>query len=110
MASHASVDNKRTQLKATKVVFPLDDGWYPEYANPGEVEPRTIHNDFMLACPGCGRVSVMRVGTPKPQEKPSWEVQGDINDPTTMTLHPSINCVGCCGWHGYLRNGVFQSC
>lgn len=101
-----SRDPKRTGLKATPVVFELNsDGLFPDQAEPGSFE---IRNGFvMLACPGCGRVSGMTAGYPKPDRRPSWEISGD---PATPTFSPSINCVGCCGWHGFLRNGVFESC
>lgn len=99
------IDPKRTGLKATPTKFELVDDCLPDRAEPGSFEMRT---DFvLLACPGCGRLSGMTAGYPKPSRKPSWEISGD---PATPTFNPSINCVGCCGWHGYLRNGVFESC
>lgn len=100
-----AVDPKRTGLRATPAVFVPEDGMLPEYAAPGSFE---IRKGFvMLACPGCGRVSGMTAGYPKPGTSPSWELSGD---PAAPTMAPSINCVGCCKWHGYLRNGVFESC
>jgi hypothetical protein len=64
-----------------------------------------------FGCPGCAMPGSIRVGHPKPSGSPSWDVGGgSLADPTTLTLSPSINCVVCCGWHGYLRNGVFESC
>lgn len=99
------VDPKRTGLRAKRTVFDLVAGNYPDYASPGEYE---LHDGLLLlACPGCGHVSGMRVGDPKPPRSPSWLLNGDPNAPTCS---PSINCVGCCGWHGYLRNGVFELC
>src|SRR5262249_35745726 len=66
---------------------------------------------IMFTCPGCGQWGGVRVGHPKSSPSPSWDiVSGDPADATTLTLAPSIHCVGCCGWHGYLRNGVFESC
>lgn len=34
-----------------------------------------------------------------------WEWDGDLEHPT---LTPSINCVGGCGWHGHITNGVMK--
>lgn len=63
-----------------------------------------------LACPGCGWVSAMRAGDIKPAHTPSWRVAfGSLYQPTGMSLRPSINCVGCCGWHGWLTRGVFHT-
>lgn len=100
-----TVDPKRTGVKAKRTVFDLVDGLFPDYAEPGAYELRDGH--MMLSCPGCGRVSGMSVGNPKPVKSPSWLLMGD---PNTPTLAPSINCVGCCGWHGYLTDGVYASC
>lgn len=64
---------------------------------------------LVMACPGCGRVSGMRVGLgAKPADSPSWRLDGNPDDPKTWTLSPSIHCKGCCGWHGYLKNGVYS--
>lgn len=105
MSERPQIDPKRTGLKATPTVFELVDDLFPDYAEPGSFEIRT--GFVMLACPGCGHVSGMTAGYPKPGRSPSWEITGD---PTAPTFSPSINCVGCCGWHGWLRDGVFVSC
>ena len=66
---------------------------------------------LLFSCPGCQQFGGIRVGNPKPEKAPSWKIEkGTREDPTTLTLTPSINCVGCCGWHGFLTDGVFQSC
>jgi hypothetical protein len=103
--SRPSVDPKRTGVKALRTVFSLEDGCYPDYAEPGVYE--LADGLMLLACPGCGHVSGMRVGNPKPTQSPSWQLTGDPNAPTCQ---PSINCVGCCKWHGWLKAGVFESC
>ena len=62
---------------------------------------------IMLKCPGCGQDSGMHCrtpGTPHPPDRQSWELSGL---PDAPTMHPSINCVGCCGWHGWLKNGEY---
>jgi hypothetical protein len=63
---------------------------------------------IIMNCPGCGKTGGMTVykpNTPKPPS-PSWEMNGEGEN---ITLKPSINCVGCCGWHGYLTNGEYKS-
>lgn len=106
----AQIDPKRT-VKATRGenAWP-DDG----YTAPGEVfiDTEEAYKDHLLfACPGCGRMGSIRATHPKDANGPSWDiVTGSLKEPEGLTLHPSINCIGCCGWHGHLRNGVFESC
>lgn len=100
------IDVKRSGLKAVATSF--QDDPVGGYAAPGSVEMMDGH--MLLACPGCGYVSGIRVGHPKPERSPSWDVAGGNFDVPTLTLHPSINCVNCCGWHGWLAAGVFNSC
>lgn len=107
MADRPAVDPRRTNLAAVPHTFELDDGFLPDYAEPGRFELRTYGTGeryLVLACPGCGKVAGMAVGDPKPSASPSWLITGP---PAAPTLHPSVNCVGCCGWHGWLKNGVF---
>lgn len=62
---------------------------------------------MIMNCPGCGDRSAMTVypvGTPKPPS-PSWEMSGEG---ANLTLKPSINCIGCCKWHGWLTNGEYH--
>lgn len=59
--------------------------------------------NFIIACPGCGELGTARDGA-------KWQiVSGSEKDVTTLTLEPSI-LKNCCGWHGYLRNGIFDVC
>ena len=61
-----------------------------------------LHNK----CPGCGDYGGMATfpdGKPKPAS-PSWKMTGW---PDAITLDPSVNCTGCCGWHGWLKQGTF---
>ncbi len=97
---------KRTGLKAFKVTeWPETD----EFELGACYKMASDHIGF--TCPGCGQFGSVRAASIKPAEGPSWKIEtGSLDDPTTLTLSPSINCVGCCGWHGYLRNGVFESC
>ncbi len=106
-----AVDPKRTGLTATPAAFEPEDGLFPDYAAPGSFQIRQGEAGayMMLACPGCGRVSGMTVGDPKPPNGngATWLLTGPDEAPT---LSPSVNCVGCCGWHGHLVGGVFTSC
>lgn len=105
-----SVDPKRT------IAISLTNDAWPEdgYTNPGAVYvdmDETYKDRLIFACPGCGRMGSIRATHPKDVNGPSWDiVSGRLIEPATLTLHPSINCVGCCGWHGWLRDGVFVSC
>lgn len=95
-------DPKRTGVKLVVV-----SGWDADLP-PGSAHYVREHNRLQFACPGCGQWGGIRIGHPKPTETPSWDiVAGTTDDPTTLTVSPSIHCVGCCGWHGYLRNGEF---
>lgn len=61
----------------------------------------------LVKCPGCGDESAMHLrppGSPHPDDSQSWEASGT---PDKLTFSPSVNCVGCCGWHGWLKDGVF---
>lgn len=70
-----------------------------EAAGPGAFY---FANDSSLInnCPGCGRRSALTIGG---DNHPQWTIV--YREP--LTLSPSVNCVGCCGWHGYLKNGVW---
>lgn len=103
-------DPKRT-VKATRT----DDAWPDgDRAAPGAVfidRDPTYKDHLLFACPGCGRMGSIRADKQKHANGPSWQiVAGELTEPESLTLSPSINCVGCCGWHGFLKNGVFESC
>jgi hypothetical protein len=100
-----TVDAKRTNIKAT----PLPDK-YDGSGEPGAIAWFIPGQIIVMACPGCGRTSGMEVGNPKPAKSPSWLISGFVDLPETVTLSPSVNCTGCCGWHGWLRDGVYVSC
>ncbi|AKR57109.1 hypothetical protein XM25_15165 [Devosia sp. H5989] len=60
---------------------------------------------MIYSCPcGCGATGVLRF-RPTPSPSPSWEWDGNRERPT---LSPSVHHVG--HWHGFLRNGVWESC
>lgn len=98
------VDPHRT-VPMKEVVFPADDGSFPAFAEPGSVDKETFGPDFwLISCPGCGYVSGLRVGNPKPNKEGAFAIIDD------GTLHPTIKCVACCAWHGYLTKKVFKPC
>lgn len=82
----------------------------------GEVPPGAFRVDqpdedgeqaFWYSCPcGCGRIAPLTVGNGfKPADGPSWAWNGSFETPT---LTPSVHHVG--HWHGWLKNGVWESC
>lgn len=115
------IDPKRTVKATPRVVFDPDGG-APDGIDvePGVCQPREpyrgyTHRRLAFACPGCaswGSIPCRKAGEAfDPRESNGWEITaGTLDDPTTLTLSPSIHCVGCCGWHGYLTDGVFRSC
>lgn len=98
-------DPKRTGVKAVLInEFDFD-------APLGSCQYKKEENKLYFVCSGCGQWGGVICGHLKPMQKPSWDIiSGVPEDPTTLTLSPSINCIGCCGWHGYLKNGIFESC
>jgi len=67
---------------------------------------------MIYICPcGCGRQGVLRF---RPHESPSWEWNGDRDAPTlTPSVHDQIvlsDGTKRTHWHGYLTNGVWESC
>ncbi len=100
------VDPKRTGVKALPVEKYVKD-LPPGACLPWDAASGRLH----FACPGCGQLGGINCGHPKPAQGPSWDiVGGKPEDPASLTLVPSILCQSCCGWHGYLRGGVFESC
>ncbi len=103
-------DPKRTGVKASLIPVEFPPVYFDEQNRmcgpPGAFLARSPANSpdhWILCCPGCGEA-----GSPKDGAK--WTAtQGNFDDVTTLTLSPSV-AMGCCGWHGYLRNGVFESC
>ena len=58
---------------------------------------------MIYICPcGCGAKGALNF---RPHESPSWDWDGNRDAPT---LSPSVHHVG--HWHGWLRNGIWESC
>jgi hypothetical protein len=52
-----------------------------------------------IVCPGCGKISA--------------SAGGHVFNPDTQTYSPSIVHdvnLGGCGWHGWLKDGIFTEC
>lgn len=81
----------------------VNDRWYGPRGAFIERNPPNSGDSWILCCPKCGQMG-------SPREGQKWTVTGgSFDDVTTLTLSPSI-AKSCCGWHGYLRNGVFEEC
>lgn len=64
-----------------------------------------VYMSWVCPC-GCGHQSNLLVGNGfKPADSPSWLWDGNSQAPT---LSPSVHQVG--HWHGWLRNGIWESC
>lgn len=103
-------DPKRTGVKASLIPVEFPPVYYDERNRmcgpPGaflDRDPPNSADRWILCCPGCGEAG-------SPRDGQHWQcVQGSFDDVTTLTLSPSI-AKSCCGWHGYLKNGVFENC
>ncbi len=94
-------------------------------ANPGDFQFQSIGYDptdapcangekvgrLAYRCPRtgdpCGEIIIGDRHKPARGSAPTWIWDGNVDAPT---LNPSINCRGGCGWHGWLRRGVFEEC
>lgn len=97
-------NSKRTTT--AKIVHDHDDF---EAGGPGVVQ-FAYHGSqpasLLIKCPGCGQPSALPLDTTK---KPSWQ----LVSMAPLTLAPSIHHnagESPCGWHGYLRAGIFRPC
>lgn len=105
-----NVDPKRTGVRAVEGRWEepplelIDGRWHgpPGYMVRTQ-DPNRAFAGFIIACPGCGQMGSAREGA-------KWScVGGSMDDVTGLSLSPSI-LKNCCGWHGYLRAGMFESC
>jgi hypothetical protein len=93
-------------MKATLISYKCPPIYYKDgrmFGPPGAFIDRDPldANNWVLCCPNCGQA-----GGPKKDAR--WTIlQGSFLDVSTLTLSPSI-LKSCCGWHGYLVNGVFS--
>lgn len=101
-----AVDTNRTV--AARLVPDIDA---PD-AGPGCLE--RLANGYMMACPGCAAQLVVPVAFPgRAAPSPAYTIAaGDPETLAGLTLSPSVwhPAPAGCGWHGYLRGGVFVPC
>jgi len=76
-----------------------------------DASPEILDGVLLFHCPvheGCTEVLV-RIA-PHPSGIPCWSRTGESF--ADLTLSPSIKVVqpSECGWHGYIRNGLFETC
>lgn len=87
-----------------------DTAAFKECGTPGAVYFDVMQHPVAMwfICPcGCGnRARIAVAKDTKPATSPSWKWNGSLNDPT---LEPSVRQL-VCGWHGYLRDGYWESC
>lgn len=109
MSDRPVVDPKRT-VKVTELVDPWPDSGYAEPGACFEDKEMVYKDRLIFACPGCGRVGSIKAAG-KVKQDGYWQiVEGVLDRPSSLTLHPSIHCVGCCGWHGWINDGIWKSC
>lgn len=97
------------EVRTSPVAATMTDDIDEVRGKPGAFEYFVAGDDkvtpkgMIYCCPcGCGAISALDF---KPHESPSWNWDGNRERPT---LTPSVHRVG--HWHGWLRNGVWESC
>lgn len=86
------------QAQRFEDIWEIDHPGAFEFYREGDRYPAGM----IYACPcGCGTRGSLAF---RPHPSPSWEWDGNLDAPT---LSPSVHHVG--HWHGYLRNGVWES-
>lgn len=76
---------------------------------PGSIAFDGVNGERKLwfVCPcGCGDFARITVAIGAKPPSPSWQWNGSETEPT---LHPSVHQLNC-GWHGWLRDGYWESC
>ena len=62
------------------------------------------YNMFWFTCPReAGKVCAVPLLPRRLPNGAGWSW-----DPDTKSLTPSVNCVGGCGWHGFVTNGEIR--
>ena len=85
-------------------------------AKTGEPVPeqKGVSIGFDCPCGKCGQRAYLPFANPisggeySAGGHPTWQRTGETFE--TLTLRPSIQRMGGCGWHGHLINGEFKSC
>ena len=84
----------------------------------GSPVPTRPGGGLVWACPcGCGSNLYVPFANPVDgglclsPERPSWNREGETFE--KMTLSPSIKRIphrGSCGWHGFIKKGMIETC
>ena len=105
-------DPRRTVAARLRPTDGLDGTFEPGDVRLMVDEPGGATTAYGFGCPGCGSTCILHLGTGP--ENHTWQVTaGDASKPEGVTLSPSILHTpqhGGCGWHGYLKGGVFVPC
>ena len=81
---------------------------HSELTNPGDWSYTSNSSNetagMCILCPGCGAESYLQfANTSSTVDSGSkWNWDGNRELPT---LTPSVHSTGCCGWHGFLKQG-----
>lgn len=95
---------KKVQGSYNTAVWDRPDG--PSTLPPGTFAYEAKKRGMIYICPcGCGAEDYLDFRS-IPETHPSWIWDGNIEKPT---LTPSIYRKTACGWHGYLRAGIWES-
>lgn len=68
---------------------------------------------YVMRCPGCDAQSALPLypETEHDRGRPRWRVEaGDPRTGVGLTLSPSVYHLHGCGWHGWVRSGVWEPC
>lgn len=77
------------------------------HAKSGDEDVYGLH----YKCPCCGRHGYLPLNRDRAAtQQPSWDWNGDVQNPTLSPSILSQTSRGGCGWHGYLRSGRWETC
>lgn len=87
--------------------------WYRKDLAPGSAQWSRTNGEtgdvtgLYFICPcGCGSWSHITVATQRDAPQ-AWTWDGNLETPT---LNPSVRKLYGCGWHGWLKAGVWETC
>jgi len=95
-----------------KAIILNSEEWEDQYRNKqlGLVCFRDIEGvtqGMAFTCPECGQEGWIPFTIEGVVSNHKWDWNASKEKPT---LKPSLLSTGCCGWHGYLTDGVFNKC
>lgn len=89
-----------------KEMFPATPTDNLTEAMSGDFVLNADKGEFWFMCP-CGCQNLYRIPIsqqPQRDNPKAWKWDGNVEKPT---LHPSIHNVKPCGWHGWLKGGIW---